>query len=43
MAGDVAMGVSGCESRREAAFVMGAEWGGQRDWFLGVDLHSGVF
>ncbi len=43
MAGDVAMGVSGCESGREAAFVMGAKRGGQRDGVFGVDLHSGVF
>ena len=43
MAGDVAMGVSGCESGRKAAFVMGTERGGQRDGFLGVDLHCGFF
>ena len=42
MAGDVAMRVSGCESGREATFVMGAEWGVERNGFFGVDLHSGV-
>ena len=43
MAGDVAVGVSGCESGREAGFVMGAEGGVEGDGFLDVDLHFGVF
>ena len=43
MAGDVAVEVGGCEGGREAAFVMGAEGGGQWDGFCGVDLHFGVF
>lgn len=43
MAGDVAMRVSGCENGREAAFVMGAEQGGQWNGFFGVHLHFGVF
>ena len=42
MAGDVAVGVSGCEGGRKAAFVMGAEGGVERNGFLNVDMHFGV-
>ena len=43
MAGYVAVGVSRGESGREAAFVMGAEGGVERNGFLDVDLHFDVF
>ena len=43
MAGDVAVGVGRCEGGGEAAFVVGAEGGGEGDGFWVVDLHAGVF